>query len=57
MLTLVYDTETTGLVRGTDYTDPNMPFLASIAAILYDEEAHRVVASQTVGQCLRRPAR
>ena len=45
MLTLVYDTETTGLVRGTDYTDPNMPFLASIAAILYDEEAHCIVAS------------
>lgn len=45
MLILVYDCETTGLVRGTDYTDPNMPFLASIAAILYDEEAHRIIAS------------
>lgn len=45
MLILVYDTETTGLVRGTDYTDSNMPFLASIAAILYDKESHRVVAS------------
>lgn len=45
MLIVVYDTETTGLVRGTDYTDPNMPFLASIAAILYDEETHRIVAS------------
>lgn len=45
MLILVYDCETTGLVRGTDYTDPNMPFLASIAAILYDEEARRIVAS------------
>ena len=45
MLILVYDCETTGLVRCTDYTDPNMPFLASIAAILYDEEARRIVAS------------
>ena len=45
MLILVYDTETTGLIRGTDYTDPNMPFLAAIAAILYDKESHRVVAS------------
>lgn len=45
MLILVYDCETTGLVRGTDYTDPNMPFLASIAAILYDEGAHRIIAS------------
>lgn len=45
MLILVYDCETTGLVRGTDYTDPNMPFLASIAAILYDEETHRIIAS------------
>lgn len=45
MLVLVYDTETTGLARGTDYTSPNMPFLASITAILYDDMAHRVVAS------------
>lgn len=45
MLVLVYDCETTGLAHGTDYTDPNMPFLASIAAILYDEEAHRIIAS------------
>lgn len=45
MLVLVYDTETTGLVKGVDYTDPNMPFLASVAAILYDNEAHHIVAS------------
>lgn len=45
MLIVIYDTETTGLVRGTDYTDPNMPFLASIAAVLYDDKAHRIVAS------------
>ena len=45
MLILVYDCETTGLVKGVDYTDPNMPFLASVAAILYDNEAHRIVAS------------
>jgi len=45
MLILVYDCETTGLVRGTDYTSPNMPFLAAITAILYDTDAHRIVAS------------
>ncbi|MBK9952858.1 MAG: 3'-5' exonuclease [Candidatus Competibacteraceae bacterium] len=45
MLVLIYDTETTGLVKGLDYTDPNMPFLASITTILYDDEAHRVVSS------------
>ena len=45
MLILVYDCETTGLVKGLDYTSPNMPFLASITTILYDDEAHRVVAS------------
>lgn len=45
MLILVYDCETTGLVRGTDYTSPNMPFLAAITAILYDTEVHRIVAS------------
>lgn len=45
MLIVVYDTETTGCVRGTDYTNPNMPFLASIAAVLYDDKAHRIVAS------------
>lgn len=45
MLILVYDCETTGLVRGTDYTSPNMPFLAAITAILYDTDAYRIVAS------------
>lgn len=45
MLVLVYDTETTGLVKGFDYTNPDMPFLASITTILYDDEAHRVVSS------------
>ncbi len=45
MLILVYDCETTGLVKGLDYTNPNMPFLASITTILYDDEAHQIVSS------------
>jgi len=45
MLILCYDTETTGLVKGSDYTNPSNPYLASIAMILYDTEAQRVVAS------------
>lgn len=45
MLILAYDTETTGLVRGTDYTNPTNPYLAAVAAILYDTEAHRVISS------------
>ncbi len=45
MLILAYDCETTGLVKGLDYTDSNMPFLASITTILYDDETHRVVSS------------
>lgn len=45
MLILAYDTETTGLLRGSDYTDPNAPFLASIAMILYDSIESKIVAS------------
>ena len=45
MLILVYDCETTGLVKGLDYTNPNMPLLASITTILYDDEAHHIVSS------------
>lgn len=45
MLILVYDTETTGLVKGTDYTSPTMPLLAAITAILYDTNDHRIVSS------------
>lgn len=45
MLILAYDCETTGLIKGSDYTDPSVPFLASIAMILYDTEAHRIVSS------------
>ena len=45
MLILAYDTETTGIIKGSDYTDPSAPFLASIAMILYDSEAHRIVSS------------
>lgn len=45
MLILAYDTETTGLVRGSDYTDPAAPFLASIAMILYDSVESKIVAS------------
>lgn len=45
MLILVYDTETTGLLRGADYTNPNAPFLASIAMLLYDTEKQRVISS------------
>jgi DNA polymerase-3 subunit epsilon len=45
MLILAYDCETTGLIRGSDYTNPANPYLASIAMLLYDDEAHRVIAS------------
>ncbi len=45
MLILAYDCETTGIIRGDDYTNPANPYLASIAMLLYDEEAHRVIAS------------
>lgn len=45
MLILAYDTETTGIIKGSDYTNPSAPFLASIAMILYDSEAHRIVSS------------
>jgi DNA polymerase III epsilon subunit-like protein len=45
MLILCYDTETTGVIYGSDYTNPANPFLASIAMILFDTEARRVVSS------------
>jgi DNA polymerase-3 subunit epsilon len=45
MLVLAYDTETTGIPKGQDYTDPSNPFLAAIAMILYDTEARRVMSS------------
>lgn len=45
MLILCFDTETTGIIRGNDYTNPNNPFLASIAALLYDTTAHKVISS------------
>lgn len=45
MLILAYDCETTGLIRGSDYTNPANPYLASIAMLLYDDEAHQVIAS------------
>jgi DNA polymerase-3 subunit epsilon len=43
MKILVLDTETTGLIR--DYTSPDAPHLASIAACIYDTDARRVQAS------------
>lgn len=45
MLILAYDTETTGIIKGSDYTDPSAPFLSSIAMILYDTESRRIVSS------------
>lgn len=45
MLILAFDTETTGLIKSNDYTCLSNPFLASIAMILYDTEARRVVSS------------
>ena len=45
MLILCYDTETTGIIRGNDYAHPGNPFLASIAALLYDTTAHKVISS------------
>lgn len=48
MLILCYDTETTGIIRGDDYTLPSNPHLASVAALLYDTVAHKVVSSFNV---------
>lgn len=45
MLILAYDCETTGIIRGSDYTNPANPYLASIAMLLYDDETHQVIAS------------
>jgi len=40
---LVLDTETTGIIR--DYTSPDAPHLASIAAAIYDTDTRRVQSS------------
>lgn len=44
MRALVFDTETTGLIRN-NYSDNNNPYLASIAVLLYDTEVNRVISS------------
>jgi len=41
----VFDTESTGLIRSTSYSDANNPYLASIAVLLYDTEANRIISS------------
>lgn len=45
MLVLAYDTETTGIIRGSDYTNPANPFLASIAMLLFDSDTNKIVSS------------
>jgi DNA polymerase-3 subunit alpha len=40
----VFDTETTGIIRG-DHTSPDAPYLAAIALAVYDTERQRVEAS------------
>lgn len=45
MRVLIFDTESTGLIRSTSYSDANNPYLASIAALLYDTEANRIISS------------
>lgn len=45
MRVLVFDTESTGLIRTTSYSDVNNPYLASLAVLLYDTEANRIVSS------------
>lgn len=45
MRALVFDTESTGLIRSTSYSDSNNPYLASIAVLLYDTEANRIISS------------
>lgn len=45
MLILAYDTETTGIIRGSDYTNPTNPFLASIAMLLFDSDTNKIVSS------------
>ena len=45
MRVAVFDTETTGLVKGNDYTNPNNPHLAAIAIVLYDTEIKRIISS------------
>ena len=45
MRVAVFDTETTGLVKGNDYTNPNNPHLDAIAIMLYDTEIKRIISS------------
>lgn len=45
MLILAYDTETTGIIRENDYTNPKNPFLASIAMLLFDSDTNKIVSS------------
>ena len=45
MRVLVFDTESTGLVRNTTYMDSTNPYLASIAMLLYDTVDKRIVSS------------
>lgn len=44
MRVAVFDTETTGILRG-EYTNPDAPYLAAIALAIYDTEKQRVEAS------------
>jgi DNA polymerase-3 subunit epsilon len=48
MLLLAYDTETTGIARGHDYTNPDNPHLAALTGILFDNEVNRIVSSINV---------
>jgi len=48
MKVLAFDTETTGIPRGTDYTDADNPYLASITGILYDTETKRIEQSMNL---------
>lgn len=45
MLLLAYDTETTGIARGHDYTNPDNPHLAALTAVMFDDEARRIISS------------
>ena len=51
MKILAFDTETTGIARGADYTHPDNPHLAAITGILYDTEAKRV--EQSINMAIR----
>lgn len=45
MHALIFDTESTGLIRSALYSDDNNPYLAAIAAIIYDTESNRIISS------------